>query len=159
MNILIVFITCLSLNLHQDLEIPYLGEQYFSYELDYSFKKRQDISTSEKNNLITKRLNKGVESPLPYVKVIVILKDLESDIFRYKVSNNFNRSLSTKRIKELPTEVDIDMGFGEDIKDRTGPHQFILTLIDDNKNIDSRVVFEFDEEGNMMVNGVLSGKI
>lgn len=158
MNILIVFITCLSLNLHQDIEIPYLGEQYFSYELDYSFQKKTTSSSTE-IDMVRKQPKILKITPLPYVRVNLVLRDLDNRILKYKIIDNYGKTRGTKKVKILPIKIEIDMGFGEDIKDRTGPHQFILTLIDDNKNIDSRVVFEFDEEGNMMVNGVLSGKI
>ena len=141
----------------QDQEVPYLDEKYYSYELDYSFQKKPTISANEVD--LTGGQRRSDATPLPYVKIRVSLKDLDNDLIRYRVVNNFGKVMSSKKIKSSPVSLEIDMGFGEDIKDRTGHYIFTLTLINKNKQVQNKVVFAFEENGNLLINEVLRGKI
>lgn len=143
--------------LFQSDEIPYLEDDLYSYELDYSFVNKPSDPPTTIDFTEKKAVSSSV--PLPYVKVILELRDLPTDYQRYRVVDNYGKVGSKKKIKVLPVKIEIDMGFADDIKDQVGPNKFTVNLLDEDKEINRIIVFEFDSDGNMFVNGTHRGKI
>ncbi|QSE96537.1 hypothetical protein [Fulvivirga lutea] len=138
--------------------IPYLSDERFNYELIYTFEKRPQPPQDQ----FDEDLNRSTysPSPLPYVKIKLFLMLQESEgIFRYRVENNKGDILRNRKVKDLTEDFIIDMGFADDIKDRTGAHEFLIFLLDDDKKEVAKLIFFFSEKGNLFINGQERGKI
>ncbi|MEQ8926857.1 MAG: hypothetical protein RLO81_13640 [Fulvivirga sp.] len=139
-------------------DVPYLANDKFNYEIIYTFEKRPPPPQDE----FDKDMNRSTysPSPLPYVKVKLFLLLQESEgILRYRVENNKGVVLRSRKVKDLTEDFVIDMGFADDIKDRTGAHEFFIYFLNDDKKEVAKLIFFFTEKGNLFVNGQERGKI
>jgi hypothetical protein len=134
-------------------DIPLLSMQSFEYVLDYNFKNKPspDVDYLKKNPAYKTH-------PLPYVKMTFIVDGEVHNFFRYKVINNFNLTIKNKRFKGLE-QIELDIGFTEDIKDRITAHSYSIIFYNDDKKAISMILINFTEEGDMYINENLLGKI
>jgi hypothetical protein len=63
------------------------------------------------------------------------------------------------RKAELNKEIKLDIGFTDDIKDRTIDPEYVITLLSADKKPVSRIVIYFSESGDYIVNGTKRGRI
>lgn len=144
------------LNLNE-VEVPYLEQEMYSYELTYSFKKRPAPDPNTYN--VGGGTLKYDASPLPYLEAKITCSFDKNRPFKYQVQDNTNGTIKQKRLKDDKEVIELDFGFNDDIKDRVGPYQFTVLFLNDDKEPISRIVFEFTEDGDMLVNGEVRGKI
>ncbi len=139
----------------QDVNVPFLSDDDFDFELDYQFKTKpsnmKDVAFSERELTTT-------TDNLPYVKMKIMLKNTSEDHYRYKVIDNKSKTMLNRKIKG-DDEFVIDMGFSDDIKDRVHAHQFSVIIYNKNKDPLSKIVIEFGTNGDMLINQNLMGKI
>lgn len=136
-------------------EIPYRVDSTFKFELDYNFK-RKPPPPSDKVTLVD--VPHTSNEVLPYVIVkFTVAEPLKND-HRVKVIDNYGRSVLNRKIRD-DLKFDIDMGFAEDLKDRIVPHQYNIFFINQEKNTHSRITLEVTEEGDLLLNSELYGKL
>lgn len=152
----VIFYIFLILGLHNE-NLPYLADENYNYEIKYSFKKRPapDPNTYDVSN----SLPDYSSTPLPYVEMIITCVFDDNMPFKYHVDDNKNGTIRRKKFKSNKEVIELDFGYADDIKDRTGPHKFEVIFIDEDKNPQSRIEIEFNEEGDMFINGEKRGKI
>lgn len=142
----------------QSGEVPFLNDENFEYELDYSFKARP-APERDKLDMHSGEIVLHDLTPLPYVKMTFKLLVRDDDYFRYRVVNDDGILLKSRKIKDDVTVLDIDMGYSDDIKDRVSTHIFQVLLTGKDKTIKSRIKVYFDEDGTMFINEIKRGKI
>jgi ribosomal protein S4E len=96
--------------------------------------------------------------PLPYLKTELKLVKLNADEVRVKVVNHkgttvVNRKVSTNQVLK------IDWGFSDDVKDQIVSHSYTIFLMNDDKQILSRITLNADTDGTFFVNGQKKGRL
>ncbi|HNP19724.1 MAG TPA: hypothetical protein PKL31_14900 [Fulvivirga sp.] len=150
-----IFGFTLFLNPQQELEVPYLSLDSFEYVLDYSFKNKP---IPEKNTVYLEREPVHKLHPLPYVKMTFSIDGNKYNYFRYKIIDNFQNKVKSSKIKGLE-EINLDLGFAADIKDRITAYSYSIIFYDESKTPQSKIVINFSEDGDMFINENLLGKI
>jgi hypothetical protein len=56
-------------------------------------------------------------------------------------------------------EFELEIGYLDDVKDRVKGYIHVITFYNEKKKEVSRIVIEFDKDGNYLVNGVRMGKV
>jgi len=141
--------------------VPFKPNDAFEIKFDLSFK--QPPSEDKINSTVHLSETAGEQqkrtsiSPQPYLILNVkILKILPEEI-RVKVFKDENIQVLNKKT-EAGMEFKLDVGFTADVKDVNGCKQVIEFFSEDKVPV-SRIVIEFDKEGNYMVNGEKKGRI
>jgi hypothetical protein len=96
--------------------------------------------------------------PLPYLILNLKILKINPDEYRIKVQNNAKLQLLSKKLEE-DMMVKIDMGFTDDLKDRTSPYEYTVSFLSKGKKETCRIVILVDEEANFLVNGERRGKL
>ncbi|MFN3840271.1 MAG: hypothetical protein ACK4RF_06150 [Cyclobacteriaceae bacterium] len=140
-------------------EIPYKPDPEFELRFSMSFKTRppadvNKVQVEETFGEYEKRTN---TSPLPYVVLFLNVIKADEDEARLSVSKG-GKAFMGRKI-EPGTEVKLDIGFADDIKDRTTAFEYVITFQTEKKKPVSRIVIYFSESGDYLVNGVKRGKI
>lgn len=145
-----------NLSLAQQTE-PYKPDAEFEFKFDYSFK---DRVLNEKPDYQAQDSDKRPTStgPLPYLKTELKLLKLNVDEVRVKVINHkgttvINRKVSTNQVLK------IDWGFSDDVKDHIVSHSYTIFLMNDDKEILSRITLNADTDGTFFVNGQKKGRL
>ncbi len=131
----------------------------FEVTLEYEFKKRpaqsaNEIMLNEANGGFTPVRDAG---PLPYVVMKLKITKASQEEKRLKVFRD-NKIFLNKRGIENGTEVKIDLGFTDDMKDRVSPYEYIFFFLDDKKKEVSKIIIFIEEDGTFLVNGEKRGK-
>lgn len=157
MTLICLYISFFVLNIDSN-KIPYLPDNLYSYELDYSFKVKpaHDFEQIDFTKSETIRHN---STPLPFVKFKLTLNVNPEEYRKFNVINNEGSTLKSKKVKTGMEVLEFDMGYAVDIKDRTGAHQFTIMFFDSSKESSHQIIIEFDENGAMFINEVERGKI
>lgn len=136
---------------------PYKPDAEFEFKFDYSFKERM---LNEKPDYQAQDPDKRPTStgPLPYLKTELKLVKLNADEVRVKVVNHkgttvVNRKVSTNQVLK------IDWGFSDDVKDQIVSHSYTIFLMNDDKQILSRITLNADTDGTFFVNGQKKGRL
>lgn len=136
---------------------PYKPDAEFEFKFDYSFKERM---LNEKPDYQAQDPDKRPTStgPLPYLKTELKLLKLNADEVRVKVVNHkgttvVNRKVSTNQVLK------IDWGFSDDVKDQIVSHSYTIFLMNDDKQILSRITLNADTDGTFFVNGQKKGRL
>lgn len=135
-------------------DVPYKATDEFEVKLKFEFRTK----TTESNRVnLDPSLNK-TSGPLPYLKATIVILKLTSGEYKARVEDVHGKLIASKKV-EVNTELKFDLGFIDDLKDKTSSHEFIVNLIDVDKKSISRIVISFDEEGTYYVNGEKRGKV
>lgn len=156
MKIFAVFIASL---FFQD-SIPLKPFEEFELKLNFEFKERPHADPNRVDlDLTEKEKNRGRGSgPLPYLFLnFRVLKQQPKEV-RVRVIENNTKVVYNKKVDPAAV-LKLELGFTDDIKDRVGPYEFTILLLDDSKEPVSRVVIYFQPDGTYLVNGQMRGKI
>ncbi|MFZ1807208.1 MAG: hypothetical protein WAU36_08305 [Cyclobacteriaceae bacterium] len=152
---LIIFASFLS-----QQEVPFKPDEEFTVALDLSFKQRPPAPSNTYNFDDTSREYKkrNVPSATPYVNLSVSINRINDNETRLKVFQANKKMVLSKKLKK-EIEFNLDAGYTDDLVDQFPSHQHIISFYDDKKNEVSRIVINFDKDGNYSVNGKVRGKI
>ncbi|MEQ8363886.1 MAG: hypothetical protein RH948_13530 [Cyclobacteriaceae bacterium] len=153
--VLIILSSFLSLQ-----EVPYKADDEFTIELDLSFKQRPPAAGNTYNFDDTSREYKkrNMPGPTPYVVLSVSIDKINDNEARLKVFQADKKMVFSKKLKGKLV-FQIDAGYNDDLVDQFPGHHHIISFYDDNKKEVSRIVINFDKDGNYSVNGKQRGKI
>ena len=140
-------------------DIPFKKEDEFSLRIQLDFKSRPPADADQVKVIETmaEYQKRTATTPLPYLYIYLTFTRLQPDEVRYAVAKGGKVFMNRKA--ELNKEIKLDLGFTDDIKDRTAEAEYVITLLNDNKKPVSRIVIYFTESGDYLVNGVKRGKI
>jgi len=141
-------------------DVPYKADDEFTVELDLSFKQRPPAASNTYNFDDTSREYKkrNRPGPTPYVVLSVSIDKINDNEARLKVFQADEKLVLSKKLKGKFV-FQIDAGYTDDLVDQFPGHHHIISFYDDKKNEVSRIVINFDKEGNYSVNGKQKGKI
>lgn len=140
-------------------EIPLKPTDEFEIKLDYNFRPRpvadnNTVHLGETPREFSRRTNQGV---LPYLVLYVKPLVLREEKMRIRISANADGKL-TMRKAILNSDIELDLGFTDDMKDRVTSHEYTLTFLSEDKEPIDRIVISVAEDGSFLVNGELRGK-
>ncbi len=142
-------------------EAPFKSKEDFEIKFDLSFKQRsssedtQTVRLSETRAEEEKRTN---SSPLPYLKLMVKIIHVSPEEVKMKVVKDDKSAILNKKTEE-GMEFRLELGFTDDIKDRLSGYKHVIQFLSSDKKVLSRILIEFDQEGNYFVNGEKRGKV
>lgn len=135
------------------------AKEEFEIKFELSVKQRADdddtktIRYSESVNEHEKRT--GL---LPYLKLNVKIVTSHPNEVKLKVFKDNGNAAFSKKV-ENGMEFKLDLGFTDDIKDRVAGYKYVIQFYTLEKKEFSKIVIEFDTEGNYFVNGEKRGRI
>lgn len=139
---------------------PFKASEEFKLELEYKFKPRPvsdnayiDLTETVKEK--EKRVSGG--NPLPYLIIHLSFLQLSDKEVRVRCFDNKGKNKLSRKV-ETDRDYLIDLGFTDDMKDRTTAHEFNLSLLSDDKVETSRIHLIVEADGTFLVNGVKRGK-
>ena len=140
-------------------DIPLKPADEFNIKLDYNFRSRP---AADYNTVVLGETPRGYkqrtsEGVLPYLILHVTPLKLPSEKMRVRVSNNRDDRALQKKI-EVNSDIELDLGFTDDMKDRVTPHEYALTFLDGEKAPVDKIVINIAEDGSFFVNGEKRGK-
>lgn len=141
-------------------EVPYKADNEFTVELNLSFKQRPPASNYTYNFDETSREYKkrNMPGPTPYVELSVSIDKPNDNEDRLKVFQADEKMVLSKKLKGK-LEFKLDAGYTDDLVDQLPGHYHLISFYDDEKKEVSRIVINFDKDGNYFVNGKARGKI
>lgn len=141
-------------------EVPYKAEEEFTIGLDLSFKQRPPASNYEYNFDETSREYKKrtMPGPTPYLVLSVSIDKVNDNETRLKVFQADEKMVYSKKLKQ-EVKFTLDAGYTDDLVDQLPGHLHVISFYDDKRNEVSRIVINFDKDGNYFVNGKQRGKI
>jgi hypothetical protein len=95
---------------------------------------------------------------LPYLKLNVKIITVHTNEIKLKVFKDDGSAVFSKKT-ENGMEFKLDLGFTDDIKDRVTGYKYVIQFYTQEKEEFSKIVIEFDVEGNYFVNGEKRGRI
>lgn len=150
----IVFILLWLGLLSQD-SIPFKPNDQFELTTAFTFKTRS--KTEDQVNWSAQP--KDMSTQLPYLEVTVKILVLDTAEARIRITNNHGDVLANKKVNS-GDRFALDMGFTDDMKDRTHAHEYIFHFVSENKKTElSRIVIHVAEDGRFFVNGEQRGKL
>ncbi len=154
-TLLIMLVSFLSLQ-----EVPYKAEEEFTIGLDLSFKQRPPASNYAYNFDETSREYKKrtMPGPTPYLVLSVSIDKVNDNETRLKVFQADEKMVYSKKLKQ-EVKFSLDAGYTDDLVDQLPGHLHVISFYDDKRNEVSRIVINFDKDGNYFVNGKQRGKI
>lgn len=154
MVILLVFLISLF-----QVEIPLKPNEEFECKLNLSFKTRSGDNqpTVDYTETVAERDKRLSSTPLPYLKLKLKFVKLSADEFRMQATGGD----TFVRNKKIVTgeEVDLDLGYTDDIKDGILPRDYTVILQTKNRKPISKITISFTKEGDYLLNGVKRGRI
>ncbi|QOI98099.1 MAG: hypothetical protein HRU69_11655 [Flammeovirgaceae bacterium] len=140
-------------------EVPFKPDSEFELRINMNFKVRPpaDVTKIKVEETFGEYEKRTSNTPLPYVILLLNVVKAGEEEVRLSVSKNGKAYYSRK--VETGKDVKLDIGFSDDIKDRTIEHEYEITFLTDRKKPVSRIVIFFSEEGDYLVNGVKRGRI
>ncbi|HRK53416.1 MAG TPA: hypothetical protein PK185_05855 [Cyclobacteriaceae bacterium] len=141
-------------------EVPYKAEEEFTIGLDLSFKQRPPASNYAYNFDETSREYKKrtMPGPTPYLVLSVSIDKVNDNETRLKVFQADEKMVYSKKLKQ-EVKFSLDAGYTDDLVDQLPGHLHVISFYDDKRNEVSRIVINFDKDGNYFVNGKQRGKI
>lgn len=139
---------------------PYKAKEDFEVRPELQFKQRghTDNSGIYPNETRKEHDRRTSTDPLPYLVLQVkLLKALPEEVKIKVIRDEGATLLSKKNTNGL--EFKLEAGFTDDIKDRISGYKFEIYFLSSEKEVLSRILIEFDEEGTYFVNGEKRGKI
>lgn len=140
-------------------DIPLKSADEFEVRLDYNFRPRpvadnNTVHLGDPPRGFGRRTNQGV---LPYLVLYVKPLVLPEEKMRIRISSNEGGRFAMKKAI-LNSEIELDLGFTDDMKDRVTAHEYTLTFLSDDKEPIDKIVISVAEDGSFLVNGELRGK-
>ncbi|MBX2943428.1 MAG: hypothetical protein KF860_13885 [Cyclobacteriaceae bacterium] len=141
-------------------EVPYKPDEEFTIALDLSFKQRPPASNYNYNFDETSReyQKRTMPGATPYVILSISINKVNENETRLKIFQGDEKMVLSKKLNKK-LEFKIDAGYTDDLVDQLPGHYHIISFYDNNKKEVSRIVINFDKDGNYFVNGKARGKI
>ncbi len=141
-------------------QIPFKSKDEFEVKLQYTFKQRpaaENISFRFEAPETTQR-NQNGSGMLPYLELNVKIIKTSTTELRLKVISNKDDNIISKKIQD-GFRFDIDMGFTDDVKDHVTAHEYIVYLLNDKRQEQSKIVIFVKEDGTFIINDEVRGKL
>ena len=140
-------------------DVPLKPSEEFDIKLDYNFRSRP---AADYNTVVLGETPRGYkqrtsEGVLPYLILHVRPLKLPLEKMRVRVSNNRDDKALQRKVA-VNTDIELDLGFTDDMKDRVTPHEYVLTFLDEEKAPVDKIVINIAEDGSFFVNGERRGK-
>ncbi len=133
--------------------IPFKPDSEFEFTLNYEFRNKPGIDRFEVDWSNTQKYSGGT---LPFATVTIKLLTLSEDEERAKVITNLGNRIYSRKA-DLDTEIVVDMGFTDDLKDHVGAYLYDIVFFSKRNDV-SRINLYVDEEGTFFINGNKRGK-
>jgi hypothetical protein len=142
-------------------EVPYKPSEEFEIKFDLSFKQRPAPSGSTFNYSETRAEyeKRTSTTPIPYLVLKVVLSRINQNEDRLKIYRDHENLVMSRRKLNSGEEFELEIGYLDDVKDRVKGYIHVITFYNEKKKEVSRIVIEFDKDGNYLVNGVRMGKV
>jgi len=141
--------------------VPYKPNDDFEIKFLMSFRQRpheDDIKTLRLNETTSEQEKRTNSDPLPYIVLKVKILKVQPDEAKIRIIKDDKSTGINKKISDF-TEFTLDLGFTDDIKDRVSGYKHVIEFLSIDKNRLSKIIIEFDNDGNYFVNGEKRGKI
>ncbi len=141
--------------------VPYKPNEDFEIKFLMTFKQRpheDEIKTLRLNETADEQVKRTNTDPLPYLVLKVKILKVQPEEVRVRITKDDKSTGINKKISG-PMEFTLDMGFTDDIKDRVSGYKHVIEFLSADKNRLSKIVIEFDDDGNYLVNGEKRGRI
>lgn len=142
-------------------EVPYKAKEDFEIKFELEFKQRihtdagRTVHLDESRSDYEKRTSATV---LPYLKLSVKILNVNASEAKLKVTMDDHELVYSKKVT-AGMEFKLEPGFTDDVKDRVSGYKHVIQFYSSDKKVVSRIVIEFDEDGNYFVNGEKRGKV
>lgn len=142
-------------------DVPYKPSEEFDLKFNFEFKDRgvdRNVNKIEMDLTLKEAEKRKASGLLPYLYLnLKVLKQQPEEI-RVKLVENNKKVVMNKKF-DSSTVLKLDLGFTDDIKDRTGAYEYIVTFLNEDKDPVSRIVIYFETDGTYKVNDQVRGKI
>lgn len=140
-------------------EVPYKPSNEFELKMDFSIQERSraDPYTLSYDQSKEDRAHKDKGGSLPYLKIKLKVLTISNNEVRIKATDSNRNLISNKKIT-AGTEVIINWGFTEDIKDKIVSNEFTVLFLNADKKPVSRIFMTIQEDGTFFVNEEKRGK-
>ena len=142
----------------QEKDLPYKPNDEFEIKLDFKFKERARVDPNRVDLDHPRSGQSRTGGPLPYLFLDFTILKQQPDETRVRVVENNAKVLYNKKI-DMKALLKLELGFTDDIKDRVGPYEFTIIMLNEKKEPLRRVVVYFEQDGTYRVNGQVLGKI
>lgn len=141
------------------VEVPLKSTEEFECKLNLSFKARNadNQPTVDYTETVAEREKRLSSTPLPYLKMKLKFITLSAEEFRMQAIGG-ETILKNKKVV-VGEEIDLDMGYTDDIKDGMLPRDYVITLLTKDRKPVSKINISFTKEGDYLLNGVKRGRI
>lgn len=153
-SVLIAFLICIQ-------EPPFKSKEDFEIKFDLSFKQRNhsaDTRTVHLSETRAEQEKRTSSTPLPYLKLMVMILNVQPEEIKLKVVKDDKSAILTKKT-EVGMEFKLELGYTDDIKDHVSGYKHEIQFLSSDKKVLSRILIEFDQDGNYFVNGEKRGKV
>jgi hypothetical protein len=140
-------------------EVPYKASSEFELKMDFSIQERSraDPYTLSYDQSKEDRSHKEKGGSLPFLKIQLKVLAIPNQEVRIRIIDNDKNLVSNKKI-EVGTEVTLEWGFTEDIKDKIVTNEFTILFLNADKKPVSRIYMTILEDGTFFVNEEKRGK-
>lgn len=140
-------------------EVPFKPNEEFEVKLDYEFRQRpapdpNTVNLADSPKSFSSRSNTTV---LPYLTLQVKVMALKEEKMKMHITTNKSSRPITRKVS-VNAEVELDLGYTDDMVDRVTAHEYTLTFITSNKQSIDRILITVAEDGSFLVNGQKRGK-
>lgn len=142
-------------------EVPFKPQTDFEIKFDMSFKQRDQTGEKTTINLHetqAEHARRTQTTTLPFLTLHIKLVKVPSNEVKAKIIRDNLTVVYNKKIAE-GSLIDLEVGFTDDIKDQIKGYRHEIQFLAADKTIQSKILIEFDEEGNYFVNGEKRGKV
>ena len=140
-------------------EIPFKPKDDFEVKFDLSFKQRnRDEKAVYLQETRAEHEKRTSVTPLPFLKLLVKIKRLQPEEIKIKVVRDDKNVVVSKKA-EQDMEFKLELGYTDDIKDQISGYKHVIQFLSPKKEVLSKIVIEFDKEGNYFVNGEKRGRV
>jgi len=140
-------------------EIPFKPKEDFEIKFDLTFKQRNhDDKAFYMDETRDQHDKRTGTTPLPYLKLMVKIKLVQPEEVKVKVIRD-DKNVKLMKKAQQDMEFTLDLGFTDDVKDKISGYKHVIQFLSSKKEVLSRIVIEFDKEGNYFVNGEKRGKV
>lgn len=135
-------------------EVRFKPSDEFELKVDYSLRTRPVPA----NYSIDFEDTKKTIGPLPFVSLTLTVLKAQQGEERVRIVDNRRDMIASRKIK-VGSELNFDLGFTADMKDRVGAHEFTVYFQgSDKKDISSRILIHVAQDGTFLVNDEVRGK-
>ena len=140
-------------------EIPFKPSEEFEVKLDYEFRQRPapDPNTVNLADSPNGYSHRSASSVLPYLILRVKVIALREEKMKMHITTNQSSRPTVKKVS-ANSEVELDLGYTDDMVDRVTAHEYALTFMSADKQSVDRILITIAEDGSFFVNGQKRGK-